>query len=65
MVTKLTRRDFLRIAGVGTAAAALCEIGPRAPLLRALGPDEQVAAQKMLEFWKTRDLNAFTGNNTN
>lgn len=41
------------MAGVGTAAAALYEIGPRASLLRALGPEEQVAAQAHQEVWRS------------
>ncbi|NIO68985.1 MAG: twin-arginine translocation signal domain-containing protein, partial [Anaerolineae bacterium] len=33
-MAKFTRRDFLKMAGVGTAAAALYELGPKVPLLR-------------------------------
>ncbi len=40
------------MAGVGKAAAALYELGPKAPLLRALGPEEQVAAQAHQEVWR-------------
>jgi anaerobic selenocysteine-containing dehydrogenase len=41
------------MAGVGTAAAALYEIGPRTPLLSALGPEEQAAAQAHQEVWRS------------
>jgi anaerobic selenocysteine-containing dehydrogenase len=52
-VTKLTRRAFLKMAGGGTAAAALYELGPKAPLLRALGLEEQAAAQAHQEVWRS------------
>lgn len=52
-MTKLTRRAFLKMAGVGTAADALYEIGPRASLLRALDLEEQATAQAHQEVWRS------------
>jgi len=51
-VMKLTRRDFLKVATAGTAAASLLKLGAKTPLLRALTSEEQEAAQAPQEVWR-------------
>ncbi|TKJ29889.1 MAG: hypothetical protein CEE40_06815 [Chloroflexi bacterium B3_Chlor] len=52
-MTKLTRRTFLKIAGAGTAAAALYQVAAKAPILRALSAEEQATAQDRQEVWRS------------